>query len=174
MSPPSHFWLRYENMYGYEVKRKTPFLQHPHLHLNSSCFGYRLYWVSLMYKHTLCCRAKEGREPFRNFKQKDIFRKVLLSEETKGGSEMTSHTRESEGHWWQQTRLWNCLTNNVISHTQTHSHTLTHTYTHTHRLKVPSDVLKIAVSLSTLSSTNFRIIQTFGIHLVFPLTCSRN
>lgn len=64
-------------------------------------YGPQLYRLSLMNPHTVCWQAEEEEGLLRTFKQKDIFRKVLLSRETKKGSDMTLHRRESEGHRWR-------------------------------------------------------------------------
>ena len=70
-----------------------------------------------MYKHTKLCQAETEGGLLRSFKQKVIFRKVLLTEETKGGSDMTSHGRESEGHRWHERHAYGTVShkNNLIS-----------------------------------------------------------
>lgn len=154
-------------VYRYRPGREIHTLQHPHLHLNSSCFFWGGKTISSIanvqthadtHTHTQRCQAKEEGGLLRTFKQKDIFRKVLLSEETKGGSDMTSHRRESEGH---RSRLWNSLT-----HTHSHAH-----FTHTHLIntvKVLCAALKIAVSSSPYLFADIRIVRMFCIRALFP------
>lgn len=72
--------------------------------------------------YTQNCQAKEEGGLLRFFKQKDIFRKVLLSGETKKGSDMMLHRRECEGHRWHNGHTYGTVSyiNNLIL---THTHT---------------------------------------------------
>lgn len=105
------------------------------------------------------CQAKEEGGPLRSFKQKDIFRKVLLSGETKEGSDMTLHRRECEGHRWHDGHTYG---------TVSYINNLTLTHTHTHTAKVLCAALKIAISSSPILFADIRIIRMFVIYSVFP------
>lgn len=64
--------------------------------------------------YTQNCQAKEEGELLRFFKQKDIFRKVLLSGETKKGSDMMLHRRECEGHRWHNGHTYGTVSHNKV------------------------------------------------------------
>lgn len=79
--------------------------------------GATIWSIINVQAHTLtrCRQAEEEGGLLRTFKQKDIFRMVLLSGETKGGSDMTSPWRESEGHRWCDGHAYG-----TVSHIHTH------------------------------------------------------
>lgn len=117
--------------------------------------------------HTQHCQAKEEEGLLRTFKQEDIFRKVLLSGETKGGSDLTSHRRESEGHRWRNGHAYG-----TVSHIHVHM-LISDTYTHlANTVKVLCAALKIAISLSLYLFADIRIMGMFCIHVVFPSAVS--
>ena len=97
----------------------------------------------------------------RTFKQKDIFRKVLLSGETKGGNDMTSHRRESEGHRWHDGHAYGAVSHIPILD----SHILIQMI---NTVKVCCAALKIAISSSPFLFAVIRIIRMFVIHILFP------
>lgn len=111
--------------------------------------------MSLTYKHTHRCQAKEEGEQLRVFKQKDIFRKILLSHGTKAGSDMTSHRRESEGHRWPDRHAWG-----AVSHTRRHNHVWPRSCVAT----------KITIHSSPISFADFRMVRMFGVHFFLPST----